>query len=75
MQSVVKLILRLKYYFGCCRAYFWVLFTLILPVNGQVTYTLGNTGHYTIFTDGGGAFSNAGGTELGCGQKTQEPNK
>jgi autotransporter-associated beta strand protein len=69
MQSVVKIILRLKYYFGCCRAFLWVLFTLILPVNGQVTYTLGNTGHYTIFTDGGGALSNAGGTELGMWAK------
>ena len=34
-------------------------------VAAQVTYTLGNTGYYTTFTNGGSVFANAGTAELG----------
>lgn len=44
---------------------------LFNPLAGQVTYTLGNTGYYTLFTDGtAGAFANAGTAELGMYAKT-----
>lgn len=48
-----------------------VLGMVFHSAKGQVTYTLGNTGYYTLFTDGtAGAFANAGTTELGMYAKS-----
>ena len=65
MQSSVCLFLKTKSAFNACRGFCLFFFATFVPVHAQVTYTLGNTSYYTIFTSGGSAFSNAGGAELG----------
>lgn len=67
MQHSVCFFLRS---FTAIRNGVWIVFIFCLPIQSQVTYTLGNTGYYSIFTDGGGVFSSGGGTELGMWAKT-----
>lgn len=39
--------------------------TWSVGVWGQITYTMGNTSYYSLFSNGGGSFSNASDSELG----------
>jgi autotransporter-associated beta strand protein len=62
MQSSVCFFLRLLSFI---RNSMWVAALIFMPASAQVTYNLGNTGFYDVFSSGGGIYSGAGGTELG----------
>lgn len=65
MHLAVCINLRLKSLYYAFISCVLAILGFSSPIVAQVTYTLGNTSYYTTYTSGGGAYSNAGGTELG----------